>query len=181
MPKGHYVRELDQNKSKYAKGTLHQTSQGELVVLERVDFTHSLVKFTDTGYVTKCRNTNIYNNKVKDHRLPSVYGVGFLDGIKIQPRGTEQRRLYDTWANMLRRCYHDKTGATVSKEWHSFRIFLNSAPDIPGWDLFIEGNPMHLDKDIRCPGNKVYSLKTCSFVTPYTNVKDSADRRWGNK
>lgn len=181
MPKGRYERKLDQSKGKYAVGTMHHTSQGVAVVLERVDFRNVLVKFTNTGYVTKCSNSNLYLDKVKNHRLPSVYGVGYLDGIKIQPRGSEQRRLYDLWANMMRRCYRDKTGATVAKEWHSFRTFMNSAPDIPGWDTFADKECVHLDKDIKVPGNTVYSLRTCMFVSQYENVSDASNRRWGNK
>jgi hypothetical protein len=37
---------------------------------------------------------------------------------------------------------------------------------------------MHLDKDIKCKGNKVYSADTCIFVTAHDNVVDSLNRRW---
>lgn len=181
MPKGHYERKLSQNKGKYAVGTKHETSQGVAVVLERVDYRHVLIRFENTGYVTKCSNANLKTDKVKNHRLPSVYGVGYLDGIKVAPRGSEQRRAYDLWSNMLKRCYHEHTGASVSPEWHSFRTFQNSLPDIPGWEKFVSGEDVHLDKDIRVPGNKVYSLRTCSFVSAHDNVMDCLKRRWGTE
>ena len=37
---------------------------------------------------------------------------------------------------------------------------------------------MHLDKDIKCKGNKVYSADTCMFVTAHDNIVDSLNRRW---
>ena len=37
---------------------------------------------------------------------------------------------------------------------------------------------MHLDKDIKCKGNKVYSADTCMFVSAHDNIVDSLNRRW---
>ena len=180
MPKGVYVRSK-QAFGKYCVGSTHTTSQGDVVVLEELADRFVVVRFLNTDYVTKCKTTNIVSDKVKNHRLPSVYGVGYLDGIKIQPRGTEQRRLYDLWANMLRRAYTEYTACTVAKEWHSFRTFLNSISDVPGFDLFLAGDNVHLDKDIRLGACGVYSVRHCSFVPQFENLSDAANRRWGNK
>ena len=184
--------------TKYAPGTVHQTSQGPLRIIEnwgraeskRRGFsnTRAIVEFIETGYVANVQVSNIPADKVKDRRRPSVYGVGFIGSdIRIPSResGSEVRRAYDVWANMLKRCYGDYDdysydGVVVDKRWHSFTNFLNSLPKIPGYELWVE-RPFEyqLDKDIRVPGSKVYSLDTCSFVTIAENMADCLKRRWG--
>ena len=182
MPKGIYKREDKRTKGKYAPGTKHETPQGTLEVLELQDKPYVLVRFIETGYITRARTSNIVQGKVKDHRKPSVYGVGYLDGVRIMPRGTEQRALYDLWANMLKRCYagYDPSYAdcTVDKRWHSFLQFSNSIQDVPGFDAFIRGEDVHLDKDIKIPGNRTYSVFACQFVPATVNVAESQKRRW---
>lgn len=181
MPKGVYTRKSKVNSGKYAVGTVHTTNQGDLKVIERYDDRTVIARFLNTDYVTKCRTSNIASNKVKNHRLPSVYGVGYLDGIKLQPRGTYLRRVYDLWANMIKRAYTEYVDSSVATEWHSFRTFLNSIVDIPNYEAWERGDDVHLDKDIRVSGNKVYSLSTCMFVSAYENMSDASNRRWGNK
>lgn len=171
--------------SKYSQGTLIQTNQGVVEVLKNLGTrpTRLIVRFVDTGYITECRATNLVSGKVKDHRLPSVYGVGYLDGIRIQPKGTEQRRIYDLWANMLKRAYggYDASyaGVTVDKSWHSFKTFLNTFTDIPNYQDFIDGKDVHLDKDIRVSENRMYSLQTCQFIPAGLNTAHARNKRWG--
>ncbi len=86
--------------------------------------------------------------------------------------------MYDLWANMLKRCYHDRTGATVDPRWHSFRCFLDTIHKVPGFAAWEQDTSMHLDKDIRVPGNLVYSVETCTFVSAAENVQDCLKRRW---
>ena len=184
-------------KSKYATGTIHNTPYGKLRVVDfwghaksrRKGFsnTRAIVEFLDTGYVCNVQVQNIGQGKVKDMRRPSVYGVGYLDmDIRIPSResGSEIRKAYDLWANMLRRCYggyeDSYKGVTVDKRWHSFRNFLNSIQELEGYDLWLADSSMHLDKDIKVPGSNVYSKDTCKFVTASENISDSSNRRWGN-
>lgn len=171
--------------SKYSQGALVHTTNGTVEILKNLGTkpTRLIVRFVDTGYITECRATNLISNKVKDHRKPSVYGVGYLDGVRIQPRGTEQRRIYDLWANMLKRAYggYDKSyvDVTVDKPWHSFKTFLNTFSDIPNYQDFIAGKDVHLDKDLRIDGNRVYSLAACQFVSASVNTAAARDKRWG--
>ena len=83
---------------------------------------------------------------------------------------------------MLKRCYGEYstcyTGCTVDKRWHSFKNFLNSIQELEGYDKWERGDNMHLDKDIKCKGNKVYSADTCMFVSAHDNIVDSLNRRW---
>lgn len=176
---------MSNKSSKYSQGYKIETSQGTVVVLKNLGTrpTRLIVQFEATGYITECRATNLISNKVKDHRLPTVYGVGYLDGIHVQPRGTEQRRIYDLWSNMLRRAYggYDISYAdvTVDKSWHSFKTFLNTFSDIPNYEAFIRKEDVHLDKDLRVPENRVYSLQTCQFVSAIDNTTHARNKRWG--
>lgn len=171
--------------SKYSQGVLISTPQGTVEVLQNLGTrpTRLIVRFVDTGYLTECRATNLVSGKVKDHRLPTVYGVGYLDGVKIHPRGAEQRRIYDLWANMLKRVYggYDASYAdvTVHTAWHSFRTFLNTFTDIPNYQAFLDEEDVHLDKDLRVPENRMYSLQTCQFVSAKDNTDAARNKRWG--
>ena len=171
--------------SKYSQAFLVHTANGTVEILKNLGTkpTRLIIRFVDTGYITECRATNLVSNKVKDHRKPSVYGVGYLDGVRIQPRGTEQRRIYDLWANMLKRAYggYDKSYADVAvdKPWHSFKVFLNTFSDIPNYEAFLAGEDVHLDKDLRIDGNRVYSLSACQFVPAKVNEAAARNKRWG--
>jgi len=78
---------------------------------------------------------------------------------------------YETWRNMLARCYNDTIqkkkpyyiGCTVSEEWHNFQIFAK-------WYYDNYKENYCLDKDILVKGNKVYSPETCCFVPNDINV-----------
>lgn len=171
--------------SKYSQGTIINTKLGEVEILKNLGTrpTRLIIRFVATGYITECRATNLVSNKVKDHRLPSVYGVGYLDGIRIQPIGTEQRRIYNLWANMLKRAYGGYDSAyedvTVDPAWHSFKTFLNTFSDIPNYQDFLDGKDVHLDKDLRVPENRMYSLSTCQFISAKENVDAARNKRWG--
>ena len=180
MPSGIYNRELNQNRGKYAVGTHHLTKYGEVVVLEKLEKQRLVIRFINTGYVCTCKMQNLGMDKVKDQRFPSVYGLGYLDGIKVPSRGVGIRPIYDLWANMLKRVTSDPLYKDISVDtnWLSFKTFLNSVTDIPGYDAWELDHSMHLDKDIRVPGSKVYSLSTCTFVSAKLNMSDASNRRW---
>jgi len=195
MPKGIPKAGTRNCKSKYIAGEVINTATGAVRFLEIWNaaearargFSNSraIVEFVGTGYVCNCQLSNLVAGKVKDMRAPSVYGVGYLDmDLRIPPResGSEVRRLYDLWANMLKRCYTDPTyrDCSVDPRWHSFRVFMNTVQDVPGYSEWCAGAGMHLDKDIRVPGNRVYSRDTCLFVPAEDNLADAANRRWGN-
>lgn len=181
MPKSNVQKERS---NKYATGTIHETPTGTVEVLkEYIGKPKRLViRFTGTGYVTECRASNLILGKVKDHRKPSVYSVGYLDGMRIDPRGLGNRPVYDLWANMLKRCYGGYDAGyedcTVDIRWHSFKGFLNTITDIPGYERFMNGEKVHLDKDLRVSGNRVYSLDTCMFIPAHVNLSDASIRRW---
>lgn len=180
--------------TKYKVGMIFDTPQGKIKILDytpgkrlpnnKRKHPRVTIKFIESGWVSNVQVCNIMTGKIRDFRKKTVYGVGYLDtDIKIPMRGNSIiRRAYDLWANMLKRCYGGyKTcyeGCTVDVRWHSFKNFLNSIQELEGYDKWERGENMHLDKDIKVKGNKVYSADTCMFVTAHDNVEDQLNRRW---
>lgn len=103
-----------------------------------------------------------------------VFGIGHND-----TKGESTTKFYKTWASMLERCYssdyHKRqptyVGCSVCEDWLTFSKFK-------AWMETQDWEGKHLDKDIIFPGNKVYSPKTCVFVSQelnkFLNEKDKA-------
>lgn len=112
-----------------------------------------------------------------------VYGAGINDADyvtrkmeTIEVNGVRKQKLvwycpyYRVWINMLERCYSEKfherqptyKGCSVSEEWLRFSNFKSwmEAQDFEG---------KQLDKDLLFEGNRVYSDKTCVFVSSAIN------------
>ncbi len=182
---------------KYKVGSIIDTPKGKIKILEytpgirlagnKRQHPRATIKFIKSGWVCNVQTTNIQSGHIADCRARTIYGVGYLDtNIKIPARGTSIiRRIYDLWANMLKRCYGDyKTcysGCSVDTRWHSFKNFMNSLPLLEGYIEWEKDATMQLDKDIKVKGNKVYSQDTCKFVSLHDNVVDALERRWGKK
>lgn len=106
----------------------------------------------------------------------SIYGVGYLgEGkYKIWENG-KQTKCYKVWCSMLQRCYDSKykekhltyIDCEVCEEWLCFQNFAE-------WYYNnyyeVEGERMHLDKDILVKGNKIYSPDNCIFVPERINT-----------
>lgn len=179
--------------TKYFVGQTYDTSKGKMRVLERIpgkrdaDGKHHhprvVVRMLDTGTVLNIQTTNVASGKFTDYRKPTIYGVGYIGSeLKIPARGAYVRRVYDLWANMLKRCYgpyrQQYNGCSVDKRWHNFTNFINTLPHLENYNLWEKGESYVLDKDTKIPGNKVYSLETCRFITAADNVRDASLRRW---
>lgn len=103
-----------------------------------------------------------------------VYGKGIND-IADKTRGV---KYYLVWKAMLGRCYSDYAhiknptyiGYEVCDEW----LILSKFKE---WfdENYKEG--CELDKDILCPGNRVYSPDTCCFVPKDLNMNYSGHKR----
>lgn len=188
MPKGVYIR--SPRATKYDAGTIHSTPYGDAVVLERLPREQGkqprvVIRFMRTGAVANVQTCNLVCGKVRDVRSPTVYGIGYLgSNLKIPERGAgELRDLYDLWANMLKRAYggYDAgySDVTVDARWHSFTAFVNTVSEVEGFSAWRADKSLHLDKDIKVPGNRAYSKDTCMFVSIADNCRDAANRRWG--
>jgi len=152
------------------RGTIHSTNRfGDLEVISYKSNSHVRVRFIETGYETISRSYNIRIGSLKDLMLPAVHGFGY-PGVGCYSISNSPQA-YEAWRGMISRCYCKKRldkyktyiGCSVCDEWRSFQVFAK-------WfsDNYTEG--LHLDKDIRVKGNKVYSPDTCKFVTRAENV-----------
>lgn len=100
-----------------------------------------------------------------------VAGVGLNDyNGNINLNGKEMKS-YQTWRNMLSRCYCENTrnryktyeDCEVCEEWKLFSNFKK-------WfdEHYIEG--YDLDKDLLIPNNRIYSKDSCVFVPHKLNT-----------
>lgn len=114
-----------------------------------------------------------------------VFGVGINDADYLVTKreeidlvdGKRKQKLvwkcpyYQTWTNMLSRCYSVKTqdrqptyqGCSVTEEWYTFSHFR-------AWMEKQDFEGKQLDKDLLFEGNKLYSPDTCVFVTQTVNL-----------
>ena len=114
-----------------------------------------------------------------------IYGVGINDADYVVKKmeatgyvnGKRKRKMvwvcpyYQTWADMLRRCYSTKyqekyptyKGCSVLDSWLKFTNFKN-------WMMTQDWEDKCLDKDLLFVGNKVYSPETCVFISNMVNT-----------
>lgn len=186
-------------KRKYREGDIVETKHGKIKILKYIGSkklpdgsrTHAqvTVQFIDSGWIYTVQTTVLSNGYVKDRMERTVYDIGYLGTNMDIPNdeGSVQRRAYRMWVRMLQRCYggldqyHSYVGCTVDERWQCFKNFYDDLPKLEGYDRWLRGDGMQLDKDIKVKGNKIYSLKTCMFVTAYENRADAAKRRWRNE
>ena len=119
---------------------------------------------------------------------PRTLNHGYIGEGKYKTRENGKiTKVYRTWCHMLERCYDEKyhekestyIGCETSKEWLNFQNFGE-------WHeenyYEVEGERMHLDKDILFKSNKIYSPDTCIYVPETINklFTKSDKKRGGN-
>lgn len=147
---------------------------GTFEIVEYINHYNVVIRFTGTGFTTKVQAVQVRHGGIKDPLMPSICGIGFIGGTKYKSRGTSlEVKLYAVWANMIHRCYDPyrlNTYSTymdcfVCDEWHNFQNFAD-------WFYSkgigsVEG--LFIDKDLKYPGNKIYSPDKCVFVSRDVN------------
>lgn len=104
-----------------------------------------------------------------DYAVVKWETVGYINGKRRQ-KTVWTCPYYQTWKNMLQRCYSAKfqernktyRGCTVSENWLTFSKFKS-------WMEKQDFEGKQLDKDLLFEGNKVYGPETCVFVTQMVN------------
>ena len=139
------------------------------------------VKFVDTGYEAEAYIENVKAGKIRDPYVKSFMGVGYTGEFTKVSYWKPARQL---WSNMMKRCYNPKDymgyygEAFVDECWLCFANFLEDLPHLENFDKWLIGKdggpPYNLDKDLKLPGNKVYSKDACAFVTEYENKSAGA-------
>ena len=125
--------------------------------------------------IRNVRYDNFKRGYIKCPYEPRIYSAGYLGEGPFSTRiNGKKTRIYDTWHDMLRRCYDHSykekhptyAECEVCKEWLNYQNFAQ-------WyeQNYYEINEeiMNLDKDILIKGNKIYSPNTCIFVPQNIN------------
>ena len=99
----------------------------------------------------------------------------FLKGSIKYPTDKTHRKAKHCWGEMMDRCYnkdcknykyYGEKGVIVCEEWHNYSNFKKWYDE----NIYeIEGEIIHLDKDILSNENKIYSPETCIFVPSKIN------------
>ena len=96
------------------------------------------------------------------------------------------KRVYNLWYSMLRRCYDKEqqersrgksySDCSVCERWMNYSNFAKDITLLFGYEEWLNGKGYCLDKDTTNPGNKIYSKENCCFI-PYTeNIRDISRR-----
>lgn len=101
------------------------------------------------------------------------YGVGYIGVGDFKSKlGGKNTKTYNTWSDMLKRCYSAKCqerhptyiGCRVTDEWHDFQEFAK------WYEVQANGDGWQLDKDLIFEGNKTYSPEFCSIIPREINT-----------
>jgi hypothetical protein len=143
-------------------------NDGDFEVIEYNKKYDVTVRFLSTGYVVHKTSSEIYRGCVKDKMKPSLYGVGFIGvgDFKYSIKG-KHTKAGSAWASMIARCYSGKyptyKDCFVCSKWHNFQNFA-------AWFYKNYKEGMVIDKDVKSECKKIYSPKTCLFLSPTDNA-----------
>jgi len=131
------------------------------------------IYFEEYDWVAKNVRYDYFKNKtIACPYEPRLYNVGYIGEGKYCY--AKDKKCYAMWSKMLERCYSERyqnkkptyKGCEVCEEWYNFQNFAK-------WYYEnyyeIKDEEMHLDKDILCKGNKIYSPQTCIIVPERIN------------
>lgn len=157
-------------------GCIHRSNNcGDLEIVGYKNSYSVSAKFVNDDTVVVTSANHIRNGRVKNPNHPSVCGVGFIGVGNYSPK--IDRKAYEKWISMMRRCYateSNKNFKTYAKvfvcdEWHNFQNFakwfdMNYPKDGESYDL---------DKDYLSQNEKIYSPRTCRFISHQENIEIS--------
>ena len=152
------------------------TNEGYLVRIVGYKNNREVLIQFDNGSTCAKELTAIVHGRVKNPYHRSVFGIGF-EGVGKYPISVNKTITppYRAWSGCMKRCYDTNLHSThptyieceVCPEWHNFQNFAKWFEE----NYYeIEGEEMHLDKDLLVKGNKVYSPETCVFVPKSINM-----------
>lgn len=146
------------------------TFGSEMIITEYRSAKDIDVYFPEYNWSCKCAYKEFKLGWITCPYEPRTVGVGYMgEGPYISKENGSKTKAYNTWHQMLRRCYDTKLqvkkktyiGCIVDESWHNFQNFAKwyeeNYYEIPG-------EIMQLDKDILVNNNKVYGPDTCIIV-----------------
>lgn len=154
-------------------GEKHITNEGYTV--EIIRYSNALdcvVMFEDGSLSEKVTYNQLKLGNVKNPNHKSVFGIGCVGNGRYKAKiNNELTKSYQTWYDMLRRCYSPVSlqkrptykGCSVHGIWLNYQVFAEWFENnyIEGWCL---------DKDVLFKGNKIYSPTRCCFIPNEINV-----------
>jgi len=177
--------------------TFQSKSGNTFSIMEIVNSDKITIRFNDEFmYERVVSATDVRSGRIKNPFYGKVFGIGYL-GVgkhksKLGPtsQGYQNTPEYNSWINMLSRCYYDKytnrdTGnrpydnTIVSKEWHNFQTFaewyLKESDRISS---IKNGVVLALDKDLLGSVSKMYSPNTCCLIPRCINseIRDNTKK-----
>lgn len=163
------------NKLRERLGESRYNSNGSKMTIIEYNSNKNITVMFESGEVYKSDYNNFKKGNIKSVYDRTVANIGYNgEGIykpKIKNKITNQ---YQLWRNMIVRCYdenHHKKypsykNCTVAEGWHNFQNFAKWYDE----NYYeVDGEEIQLDKDILIKNNKIYSPKTCIFVTRKIN------------
>lgn len=170
-----FIEGFDKNYTEYKNrlGEIAVNNEGyEMQIIEYNDANNIVVQFLDDNKgKVKTAYREFKKGNVRNYFHKSYLGVGFLGygDFKVKENNTKTKA-YVVWGSMLTRCYKEDrnltyNNVTVCEEWHNFQNFAKWFYE--NWKPYMED--WHLDKDIICPKNRIYSPETCCFIPKEIN------------
>ena len=160
-------------------GKQFTTNEGyEIVIIEYNNTRNVTIQFQDK-YKTVRRNIeyrSCVRGEVKNPYHPSVYQHCFIgEGkykVSINRIHTDE---YIEWKNMAKRCFDEEfkkkyptyKDVTLDEYFYNFQNY-GSWREENYYE--VDGEHMHLDKDILYKGNKIYAPDKCIFVPEHINT-----------
>ena len=148
-----------------------------MIIKEYRKYSDIDVYFPEYDFTFKHAHYNSFKNgTIKCPYEPRIYGVGYLgEGKYKMSENGKHTDEYNIWYNMLMRCYDPKCQEKYSTyKGCIVEDYLLNFQHMGEWieDNYYEvhGEKMHLDKDILCKGNKIYSRENCIFVPQRINT-----------
>lgn len=165
---------MSDNKDRTGKSKLN--NQGCKMRILKYNNANDIIVQFDSGYITKSKYVNFVDGIIKDPYCRTIYNHGYLgEGNYKASENGKNTKPYATWNSMLQRCYDKSTnynlesyvGCTVCEEWFNFQNFAKWYED----NYYeVKNKKLHLDKDIKYDGNRIYSPWTCLLVPSDINL-----------
>lgn len=150
-----------------------------------------LCQFED-GTIVEAKTFEIKNGKVRNPNSPSICNKGYLGEGKwkfyVNQKATKE---YVLFRGILNRCYnpnipeyknYGEKGVTLDSKLFNFQEFCEMLTKLPNYNNWKDDalGRWEIDKDILCEKHnifpKIYSEKTCLFVSHGDNIKERNKR-----